>query len=105
MKIYICPFLFVTGEDYFMDPIELTFMSGSPPGTMRSAAIVILDDSRQMEGAETFMVNLVSSISQVTLGNPSSAIVVIVDNDGKCCFEIVISELFHHGIFSSVVTQ
>ena len=87
-----------------MDPIELTFMSGSPPGTMLNATIFIRDDSMQT-GAETFMVNLVSSISQVTLGNPSSAIVVIVDNDGKCCFQITISQLFHHGIFSSVVTQ
>jgi len=87
MKIYICPFLFVTAEDYFMDPIELTFMSGSPPGTMLNAAIRIIDNTLP-EGAETFMVNLVSSISQVTLGNPSSAIVVIVDNDGKCCLRL-----------------
>lgn len=103
-KLYLS-FLFVTAEDYFpMDTIELTFMSGSPLGTMRNATIVILDDI-QIEGAETFMVNLVSSNSQVTLGNPSSATVVIVGDDGKCCFNIIISQLFHHGMFSSVVTQ
>ena len=73
----------VTGEDYFrLDNIELTFMSGSPAGTMRNAMIVITDDTMP-EGAETFMVNLVSRTRQVTLGNPSSATVVIVGDDGE----------------------
>lgn len=76
--------LTVTGEDYFRsDTIELTFMSGSPAGTMRNAMIIISDDTRP-EGAETFVVNLVSRTSQVTLGNPSSATVVIVGDDGEC---------------------
>ena len=66
---------------------DLTFMSGSPLGTTRNTTIVIRDDSRP-EGAETFMVNLVSSVSQVTLGNPSSATVVILGDDGKCSAEV-----------------
>ena len=67
-------------------------MSGSSPGTMLSTTILIRDDTLP-EGAETFMVNLVSSISQVTLGNPSSATVVILGDDGKCSVDVW---LLHH---------
>jgi len=70
-----------------MTTTELTFMSGSPLDTTCGTTLFIRDDSTQ-EGAETFMVSLVSSVSQVTLGNPSSATVVILGDDGKCSAEV-----------------
>lgn len=83
----ICFLIVTADDDYFMITTDLTFMSGSPLGTTRNITIVIRDDSRP-EGAETFMVNLLSSVSQVTLGNPSSATVVILGDDGKCSAEV-----------------
>ena len=83
----ICFLIVTADDDYFMITTELTFMSGSPLGTTRSTTIFIRDDPRP-EGAENFIVNLVSSVSPVTLGNPSSATVVILGDDGKCFAEV-----------------
>ena len=47
---------------------------------------VMINDDKIFEGAEIFKLTINSSslIGNVTLGNPNSATVTIVDDDGKC---------------------
>ena len=63
--------------DYLTTVTELVFLPGE---TEKLVTVVTLDDS-VTENAEQFLVSLFVP-SGVVLGNPSEAVVTILDNDG-----------------------
>lgn len=68
----------VSGQDYFSVSGLLVFTNGE---SLKTFAVPIVDDDLE-EGAETVLLTLHSPTGQVSLLNPNSAILTIVDNDG-----------------------
>jgi len=65
------------GEDYWFITETVMFFDGD---TSKTITITILDDN-VYEGDESFNVVLSNLVGEATLGNPSTAIVTIIEND------------------------
>src|SRR5262249_109614 len=67
------------GQDYAVNFGTLTFAQGETSKTVRGRLL----GGTLVEGNETFQVVLSNPTGGATLGSPSTAIVTIIDNDGR----------------------
>jgi hypothetical protein len=67
----------VSGSDYMSALGTLTFPDGE---TEQTFTIMLLDDPGD-EGSETFTIQLSNVVGVATLGEPSTAIVTIIDDE------------------------
>ena len=74
----------VNSTDFLLDDTDVTFDLFSVAHAMQNATIRITEDD-VLEGAHNFNVSIVSAspAPNVIVGSPSSAVVIIDDNDGE----------------------
>ena len=74
----------VNNTDFLLDDLVVIFDLTSTVGDRQNAIITITDDD-VFEGSHNFTVSIVSTspAPNVIVGSPSSAVVIIGDNDGE----------------------
>ena len=75
----------VMGPDFLLNDTVVTFELSSMAGDRQNATITIKDDDI-LEGSHNFNVFIVSTspAPNVVVGSPSTAVVIIGDNNGEC---------------------
>ena len=80
MYVYVCIYV-GQGIDYYAEPYNITI----PAGNVNASFEVAITDDDIFEQIEDFhlIIDQLSSLSGVIIGNPNRAVVNIIDNDRK----------------------
>ncbi len=73
----------LVGSDYYVSAMTGTLTWADGETQPKSISILILDD-QEVEGPETFSLQLSSPSGNVELGTPGEVVVTINDNEGQC---------------------
>ena len=74
-------------EDYTIESTDLTVTIPAGEPMEQCISVGIVDDEVALEGEETFQFFFDTLPEGVVAGEPSEALVTILDNDGKPCYQ------------------